>query len=196
LHTNSFDEALTLPTEEAVQIALRTQQIIAYESGIADTVDPLGGSYYVEWLTSEIEKGAQNYIEEIDKMGGALEAIKRGYIQSEIARSAYEYQKAVDSGKQVIVGVNKFTTGEERQPRILEIDEAVEKKQIARLKKLQRERDNRKVKEALEKVRQVAQSSENVMPALIEAVKAYATVGEISDVFRSIFGEYREPHII
>jgi methylmalonyl-CoA mutase N-terminal domain/subunit len=196
LHTNSFDEALTLPTEEAVQIALRTQQIIAYESGIADTVDPLGGSYYVEWLTSEIEKGAQNYIEEIDKMGGALEAIKRGYIQSEIARSAYEYQKAVDSGKQVIVGVNKFTTGEERQPRILEIDEAVEKKQIARLKKLQRERDNQKVKEALEKVRQVAQSSENVMPALIEAVKAYATVGEISDVFRSIFGEYREPHII
>ena len=196
LHTNSFDEALALPSEEAVQVALRTQQIIAHESGIADTVDPLGGSYYIEWLTNQIEEGIQKYIDKIDEMGGVLEAIKNGFIQREIMRSAYDYQRAVDSGEQVIVGVNKFTTEGERAPRLLEIDEAVEKKQIERLKKLKQERNNEGVSQVLNKVRQVAQSDENVMPVLIEAVKVYATVGEISNAFRDVFGEYREPNII
>jgi methylmalonyl-CoA mutase N-terminal domain/subunit len=196
LHTNSFDEALALPSEEAVQVALRTQQIIAHESGIAATVDPLGGSYYIEWLTNQIEEGIQKYLDKIDEMGGVLAAIKNGYIQREIMRSAYDYQRAVDSGEQVIVGVNKFTTEEERTPPLLEIDEAVEKKQIERLKKLKQERDDERVSQVLNKVRQVAQSDENVMPVLIEAVKAYATVGEISSVLRDVFGEYREPSII
>ena len=196
LHTNSFDEALALPSEEAVQVALRTQQIIAHESGIAATVDPLGGSYYIEWLTNQIEEGIQKYLDKIDEMGGVLAAIKNGYIQREIMRSAYDYQRAVDSGEQVIVGVNKFTIEEERTPPLLEIDEAVEKKQIERLKKLKQERDDERVSQVLNKVRQVAQSDENVMPVLLEAVKAYATVGEISSVLRDVFGEYREPSII
>ena len=196
LHTNSFDEALALPSEEAVQVALRTQQIIAHESGITDTVDPLGGSYYIEWLTNQIEAGIQKYLDKIDEMGGVLAAIKSGYIQREIMRSAYDYQRAVDSGEQVIVGVNKFTTEEEHTPPLLEIDAATEKKQIERLKKLKQERDNERVSQVLNKVRQVVQSDENVMPVLIEAVKAYATVGEISNVLRDVFGEYREPSII
>ena len=196
LCTTSYDEALALPSEEAVQIALRTQQIIGYESGVSDTVDPLGGSYYIEWLTNQIEKGIQEYIAKIDEMGGALEAIKRGYIQREIMRSAYNYQKVVESGEQVLVGVNKFITEEEPVLKLLEIDETVEKKQIERLKRLKRERDNEKVKRLLGEVRQVAQSEENIMPVLIEAVKAYATVGEISDVLRDVFGDYREPNII
>ena len=196
LHTNSFDEALALPTEQAVQVALRTQQIIAYESGIADTVDPLGGSYYIEWLTNVIEDGALQYISKIDEMGGALEAIRRGYIQREIAQSAYNYQKAVDSSEQSIVGVNLFVTEDELTPRILEIDETTEKGQVERLKRLKQERDNRKVSEALNRVRQIAQTDENIMPVLVEAVKVYATVGEISDALRDVFGEYKEPSII
>ncbi len=196
LHTNSFDEALALPTEEAVQVALRTQQIIAHESGIADTVDPLGGSYYIEWLTNQIEDGALKYIRKIDEMGGALEAIRQGYIQREIMRAAYDYQMAVDSSEQIIVGANKFTTGEEHTPRLLEVDETVEKRQIERLRKLKQERDNKKVSEVLDKVRQLARTDENIMPVLIEAVKAYATVGEISDALRDVFGEYREPSIL
>ena len=196
MHTNSYDEALALPCEEAVQIALRTQQIIAYESGITDSVDPFGGSYYVEWLTNHIEEGIQEYITKIDEMGGALEAIKKGYIQREIMRSAYDYQKAVDSGEQVVVGVNKFTTKEKSALKLLAIDESVEKKQIDRLKKLKHDRDNERVNQILDKVRQTAKSDENVMPVLIEAAKAYATVGEIADVFRDVFGEYREPGII
>jgi len=194
--TCSYDEALALPSEEAVQIALRTQQIIAYESGITDSVDPLGGSYYIEWLTNHIEEGIEKYINKIDEMGGALEAIKKGYIQSEIIRSAYDYQKAVDSGEQVVVGVNKFTTKEKSALNLLAIDESVEKKQIDRLRKLKHDRDNERVSQVLDKVRQVAKSDQNVMPVLIEAAKAYATVGEISDVFRDVFGEYREPSII
>jgi methylmalonyl-CoA mutase N-terminal domain/subunit len=196
LHTNSFDEALCLPTEEAVQVALRTQQIIAHESGVADTVDPLGGSYYVECLTDQIEKEIQRYIDKIDEMGGALRAIEQGYVQKEIMSSAYEYQKAVDSGEQVIVGVNKFNVEEERAPRLLEIDESVEKTQIQRLKRLKRDRDNGKVSQILDEVRQVARSNENVMPVLIEAVKAYATVGEVSDALRDVFGEYMELSIL
>ena len=196
LHTNSFDEALALPNEEAVQVALRTQQIIAHESGVADAVDPLGGSYYIEWLTDKIEEGIRKYIAEIDEMGGAVAAVKKGYIQREIMRSAYDYQKAVDSAEQVVVSVNKFTSEEKLKVKLLEIDEKVEKKQIERLKKLKRERDKEKVRQVLDKVRQVAQSDENVMPVSVEAVKAHATVGEISDAFRDVFGEYREPSII
>ncbi len=195
LHTNSFDEALALPGKEAVQVALRTQQIIAYESGVADTIDPLGGSYYIECLTNQIEEGIQRYIDKIDEMGGALEAINKGYVQREIMRSAYNYQKAVDSGEQVVVGVNKFTTEEELTPDLFEIGEEVQKKQIERLRKLKHERNNEKVGRVLDKVRGVAGSDENVMPVLIEAVKVYATVGEITDALRDVFGEYREPNI-
>lgn len=196
LHTNSFDEALALPTEKAVQVALRTQQIIAHESGVPDTVDPLGGSYYVEWLTSQIEKEATGYIDEIDKMGGALKAIEKGYIQKEIANSAYRYQRAVDSGEQVIVGVNKFMTEDEYAPETLEIGMEMEKKQTERLRRLRQERDGQQAGKALNRVQDVARSTENIMPVLVDAVKAYATVGEISDALREVFGEYREPSIL
>ncbi len=196
LHTCSFDEALALPTEAAVQVALRTQQIIAHESGVTDTVDPLGGSYYIEWLTNQIETRAMEYIGEIDRIGSALKAIENGYIQREIASAAYSYQRAVDSGEQVVVGVNRFTTQDEHEPEILEIGIETEKKQIERVKRLKRERDNQRVSEVLNRVRDVARGSQNVMPVLIEAVKAYATVGEISDALRDVFGEYREPSII
>ncbi len=196
LHTNSYDEALALPSEEAVQVALRTQQIIAYESGVADTVDPLGGSYFIEWLTTKIEEGIEKYIAKIDEMGGALEAIKRGYIQREIKRSAYNYQRAADSGEQVIVGVNMFASQEKSTLELLEIDASVEKKQVRRLKSLRRGRDNEKVGRVLEEVRQLARSDENIMPVLIDAIKAYATVGEITDALRDVFGEYKEPSIL
>jgi len=196
LHTNSYDEALALPSEQAVQVALRTQQIAAYESGVADTVDPLGGSYYVEWLTDEIERGATRYIEEIDQMGGALKAIEAGYVQKEIANSSYQYQKAVDSGEQTVVGVNKFAVSGEAPVRTLEIGPEVEEKQAARLRDLRRERDSRKVADALVRVRAAAASDENIMPSLVEAVKTYATLGEVCDVMRSVFGEYRERNIL
>jgi methylmalonyl-CoA mutase N-terminal domain/subunit len=196
LHTNSFDEALALPSEQAVQVALRTQQILAYESGATDTVDPLAGSYYIEWLTNQIENKAMTYISEIDKMGGALKAIEKGYIQKEIATSAYNHQRAVDSGEQAIVGVNKFVVEDEHLPETLEIGVEAEQKQIERLRKLRQERDNRRVSEVLDRVRSVASNDQNIMPALIEAVKAYATVGEISDALRDVFGEYREPSIL
>jgi len=196
LHTNSFDEALSLPSEQAVQVALRTQQIIAHESGVADTTDPLGGSYCVETLTGRLEEEIDRYLQAIDDMGGALEAIKRGYIQREISRSAYDYQMAVDSGEQVVVGVNRFTSAEPHAITPLEIDESVEQKQVARLRKLREERDNGSVRKALDEVRKTAGTEENIMPALITAVKSYATVGEISDALRDVFGEYREPNII
>ena len=196
LHTNSFDEALALPSEKAVQVALRTQQIIAYESGVTDTIDPLGGSYYVEWLTNQIENEAMRYINEIDKIGGALKAIETGYIQKEIANSASNYQRAVDSGEQVIVGINKFIAEDEYAPETLEIGIETERKQVERLERLKQGRDNQEVNEVLSRVQDVARSNENVMPVLIEAVKAYATVGEISDALRNVFGEYREPSIL
>jgi len=196
LHTNSFDEALALPSEPAVQVALRTQQIAAYESGAADTVDPLGGSYYIEWLTDEIEREASTYIEEIDKIGGALKAIEDGYIQKEISNSSYRYQKAVDSGDQVVVGVNKFSTSGEKMPDILEIGPEIEERQIARLKKLKADRGSLAVREALDRVRAAASSRENIMPSLVDAVKTYATVGEVSDVLRDVFGEYRERNVL
>jgi methylmalonyl-CoA mutase N-terminal domain/subunit len=196
LHTNSFDEALALPTEQAVQIALRTQQIIAHESGVADTVDPLGGSYFVESLTKQIEEDAMKYIAEIDRMGGAIKAIGQGYIQREIARSSYEYQQAVESGEQVVVGVNEYQIENEPEIETFEIGAEIEAKQKERLKVLKKERDSRGVKEALERVKKTARSSENMMPVFIEAVKADATVGEISNALREVFGEYREPNIL
>jgi len=196
LHTNSYDEALALPSEEAVQLALRTQQIIAYESGVADTVDPMGGSHYLEWLTNRIEEGIQKYIATIDQMGGALEAIKRGYIQREIRRSAYNHQRAVDAGEQVVVGVNKYTSDEPLDLELLEIDESIAKKQLQRLKQLKSGRNNKEVRQILDKVRRTASSQENIMPVLIEAVRLYATVGEISGALRDIFGEYKEPSVL
>jgi len=196
LHTNSYDEALALPSEEAVQVALRTQQIIAEESGVADTVDPLGGSYFVESLTSELEGRIWEYIEEVDGMGGALAAIERGYIQREIADSSYDYQKVVDSGEQVVVGANKYVTESEVIPGTLEIGEETERKQVERLARLKEDRDNSAAAAAVDRVRSVALSTNNMMPAIIDAAKAYATLGEISDALREAFGEYREPHIL
>jgi methylmalonyl-CoA mutase N-terminal domain/subunit len=192
LHTNSYDEALALPTEQAVRVALRTQQIIAHESGVADTVDPLGGSYFVESLTNEIEEKANRYIEQIEKMGGSLKAIEQGYLQQEIAKSSYDYQRKVDGGEQVVVGVNDFKVENEPETEILEISEEAERKQKERLAKLRKSRDNQTVKAELARVEKTARSNENIMPVLVDAVKAYTTVGEISAVLREVFGEYRE----
>jgi len=192
LATCSYDEALALPSEESVQVSLRTQQIIAHESGVADMVDPLGGSYYVEWLTSKIEEGINEYIARIDEMGGAPAAVQRGFVQGEIRRSAYDHQKAVDAGEQIVVGVNAYVTDEEPDVELLKIDEDVAARQIARLRNLRETRDSEKVKSVLGKVRQVAATDENLMPTFIEAVQAYATVGEICDALRDVFGEYQE----
>lgn len=201
LHTNSYDEALALPSEEAVRIALRTQQIIAYESGVADTIDPLGGSYFVEALTTEIERRAFEYIKRIEEMGGGsilegvLAGIENGFFQREIAQAAYEYQKQVESGEQIIVGVNKYVTPEDEKKKIkiLRVDPEVQRRQIERLQKVRAERDNRAVKRALERLEEAIRTKENTMPYILEAVKAYASVGEIMDVFRKIYGSYREP---
>ncbi len=196
LHTNSFDEALCLPTEEAVKVALRTQQIIAHESGSADTIDPLAGCYYIEYLTNEMEGQAMDYIQRIDDMGGATAAIERGFFQKEIADSAYKYQRETDEKKRIIVGVNEYTTGEDAAIPILRIDPKVEEKQVAGLQKLRRERDNRKVDEVLEELHYAAEKDENLMPVIIEAVKAYATIGEMCGVLRKIYGEYKELIVI
>ncbi|WP_372589236.1 methylmalonyl-CoA mutase family protein [Fervidobacterium pennivorans subsp. shakshaketiis] len=197
LHTNSYDEALGLPTEESARIALRTQQIIAYESGVADTIDPLGGSYVVEAMTNEIEKRAMEYIEKIDQMGGMVKAIESGYVQKEIHESAYKHQLAVEKGEEIIVGVNKFQIEEDlKQTQILKVDPELEKKQKERLKKLKERRDNEKVKKLLNKIKEVAATDENLFPYVLEAVKAYATVGEISNALREVFGEYTETVII
>ncbi|MEM2675550.1 MAG: methylmalonyl-CoA mutase family protein [Candidatus Bathyarchaeia archaeon] len=196
LHTNSFDEAYALPSEQAVTIALRTQQIIAYESGVADTIDPLGGSYYVEYLTNQIEEKAAEYIERIDEMGGAVAAIEKGFMQREIMESAYRYQKEVESKKRIVVGVNEFISEEKTPITILRIDPEVEKKLIERLNEVKRQRNNAKVKENLEKLRRAAEKEdENLMPHIIEAVKEYATLGEICNVLREVFGEYKPPAI-
>jgi methylmalonyl-CoA mutase N-terminal domain/subunit len=197
LHTNSYDEALGLPTEESARIALRTQQIIAYESGVADTIDPLGGSYVVEAMTNEIEKRAMEYIEKIDQMGGMIKAIESGYVQKEIHESAYKHQLAVEKGEEIIVGVNKFQIEEDlKQTQILKVNPELEKKQKERLKKLKERRDNEKVKKLLNKIKEVAATDENLFPYVLEAVKAYATVGEISNALREVFGEYTETVII
>jgi methylmalonyl-CoA mutase N-terminal domain/subunit len=197
LHTNSYDEALGLPTEESARIALRTQQIIAYESGVADTIDPLAGSYVIESMTNEIEKRAMEYIERIDQMGGMIKAIETGYVQKEIHESAYKHQLAVEKGEEIIVGVNKFQITEDlKQKEILKVDPELEKKQRERVKKLKEKRDNEKVKKLLNKIKEVASTDENLFPYVLEAVKAYATVGEISNALREVFGEYTETVII
>ena len=192
LHTNSRDEAYALPTEDSVRIALRTQQIIAYESGVADMIDPLGGSYAVETLTNEIERKATEYIEKIEAMGGAIKAIESGYIQGEIAESAYQYQKEIEGKKRIIVGLNQFEIGEEPLRDILRIRPELEQYQKEKLSRVKKERDNGKVKQTLVALKKAAQGTDNVVPPILEAVKAYATIGEISDTLREIFGEYRE----
>ena len=192
LHSNSLDEALALPTESAALLALRTQQIIAYESGVTNTVDPVGGSYAIEKLTDEIEARAREYLEKIDALGGVLRAIEIGYVQSEIQKAAYEYQQAIERGEQVVVGVNQFVAEEEKPIPILRIDPEIERAQVARVQALRARRDHAKVQSALAAVETRARSSENLMPAIQAAVGAYATVGEISDAMRRVFGEYQE----
>jgi len=192
LHTNSRDEAYALPTEESVRIALRTQQIIAHESGVADMIDPLGGSYAVETLTDEIEKKAMEYIEKIDAMGGAIKAIESGFVQGEIADSAYQYQKEIETKKRIIVGLNQFQVEEEPLKDILRIRPEVERYQKEKLSIVKKERHNGRVKETLAALKTAAQATENVVPPILEAVKAYATLGEISDTLREVFGEYKE----
>ncbi len=192
LHTNARDEALALPTEESARLALRTQQIIAYESGVADVADPLGGSYYVESLTSEIEKRALEYLDRIEAMGGALRAIETGYMQREIHQSAYQYQRRVESGEEAIVGVNVFATEEQNPIPLLHIDPEVEREQVRRLAELRARRDGAAARRALDEVERCAASDRNLLPPIIEAVEAYATLGEISDALRRVFGEHRE----
>jgi methylmalonyl-CoA mutase, N-terminal domain len=196
LHANALDEALALPTEQAALLALRTQQIIASESGVVNTVDPVAGSYAIEKLTNEIESGAEEYIARIDAMGGMLRAVEAGFVQHEIQKAAYEYQQAVDSGEQVVVGVNRFQVEEERPIPTLQIDPAVEAAQVARLNALRARRDTAKTKSALAEIERRARSTENLMPAILQAVESYATVGEISDALRRAFGEYQESVVI
>ncbi|HUA00583.1 MAG TPA: methylmalonyl-CoA mutase family protein [Candidatus Aquilonibacter sp.] len=196
LHANALDEALALPTEQAALVALRTQQIIAHETGVANTIDPIGGSYAIEKLTSEIESAAQEYIAKIDAMGGMLRAIEAGYVQQEIQKSAYEYQRAVERGEQVVVGVNRFQAEEERPIPTLRIDPEIERSQVARVQALRARRDAAKSQAALAEVERRARGAENLMPAILAAVEAYATVGEISDALRRAFGEYRESVVV
>jgi len=193
LHTDSFDETLALPSDQAVTVALRTQQIIAEETGVINTIDPLAGSYFVEALTNEMEEKAWEYIEKIDSMGGMLAAIERGFPQLEIAEAAYRYQRQLDRREKILVGVNKYASEEETPIELLKIDEKLEEKQIKCIQEVKRSRDNRKVIQALNDVRQACKSGENVMPHVVEAVKAYATEQEICDVYREVFGEYRDP---
>ncbi|MCD6158293.1 MAG: methylmalonyl-CoA mutase family protein [Euryarchaeota archaeon] len=202
LHTNSYDEALSLPTEKSVRIALRTQQIIAYESGVADVVDPLAGSYYIEWLTSEIEERAMEYIYKIEDMGGAMIAIEKGYIQKEIADSAYKYQLEIEEKKRIIVGVNEFIVDEPIEIEILKVNPEVEEKQRQRLREIKQSRDQARVETVLKNLEKEAKKvvdgkkEVNLMYAILDAVKAYATLGEISDTLRDVFGEYKPPIII
>ncbi|PSR06131.1 MAG: methylmalonyl-CoA mutase, partial [Bacteroidetes bacterium SW_10_40_5] len=190
LHTNGYDEALSLPTEEAAQLALRTQQIIAYESGAPDTVDPLAGSYFVETLTNQVEEEAWKYIEKIDEMGGSTKAIEDGYLQNEIANAAYKYQKDMESGEKVIVGVNKFISEEEQEIDLLHVDDAIRQKQVEKIEEVKKYRNDEAVNKALQAIEQASVSDENMMPYLIDAVEAYATLGEIVDAMKKEFGEY------
>jgi methylmalonyl-CoA mutase N-terminal domain/subunit len=193
LHTNSMDEAYSLPSEKAVRIALRTQQIIAEESGVASTIDPLGGSYFVEWLTNKMEEETYDYFDKIEAFGGVIPAIKKGFFQKEIAKSAYLYQKTIDEHQRKVVGVNCYKGEEELSIPLLKIDEEGEKKHLARLKKMREERDKGTVDKTLESLRKAAEGEENLMPYILKAVQAYATLGEICDVLREVFGEYKEP---
>jgi len=193
MHTNSMDETLALPTEQAVMVALRTQQIIAEETGIANTVDPMGGSYAVEALTDKVEAEAMDYIRKIDEMGGMLRAIERGYPQREIAEAAFNYQRQLEQGIKTVVGVNKYSVPEEIPIELLKIDPALEELQIQRVRKMKRERNSSAVREALKQIAEACRSGENLMDPICEAVRRETTVGEISDVFRTEFGIYKDP---
>jgi methylmalonyl-CoA mutase N-terminal domain/subunit len=196
LHTNSFDEALALPTEQSARIALRTQQIVAYESGVANTADPLAGSYFIESLTKEIESRAGDYLDKIKAMGGMLNAIERGYVQQEIQRAAYEYQRAVDAKAAIVVGVNEFAREVETPVPTQRIDEKLEKQQVERLQALRTRRDAGVHAAALRAVEESARNGSNLMPAILHAVESYATVGEIATTMRKVFGEYQETVVI
>jgi len=191
LHTNGYDEALSLPSEEAAKIALRTQQIVAFESGVADTVDPLAGSYFIESLTNEVETAALLLIEKIDAIGGSVAAIEEGFMQNEIAKSAYEYQRNIESGEKIIVGVNKFQTDEKNTTPVFKIDERIQQIQTDKLKALRIKRDNENVIACLKKINATAINGENLMPVVVEAVENYCTLGEIADELRKVFGEYK-----
>jgi methylmalonyl-CoA mutase N-terminal domain/subunit len=193
LHTNSLDETLALPTEEAATVALRTQQIIADESGVANTIDPLGGSFFVEALTNDMERKAMDYIEKIDEMGGIIDAIKQGFPQKEIADAAYHYQRQVDRLEKVVVGVNRYTMEEVNPIPILKIDESVEKKQVRRIQQVKKKRDNKKVKTCLDDLRDTGRGKDNLMPVIIDAVKEYVTLGEICEALKEVLGEYKDP---
>jgi methylmalonyl-CoA mutase N-terminal domain/subunit len=192
LHVNSRDEALGLPTEESAQLSLRTQQIIAHESGVADVVDPLGGSYYIENVTDRLEEQAFQYIDRIDQLGGAVSAIEQGYQQREIGESAYQHQREVDSGSRVVVGVNKYATESPPIEDLLRVDPETARQQVARLQRLRRERDDAQVRAALSRLEEVARSDDNTIPAILECVESYCTLGEVCQVFRNVFGEQRE----
>jgi methylmalonyl-CoA mutase, N-terminal domain len=196
LHTNAMDEALALPTEQAATVALRTQQVIAHESGIADTADPLAGSYAIEQLTNEIERRARAYLDRIDAMGGMLRAIETGYVQREIQESAYEYQRAIESNERIVVGVNRFQTESESAVPTLRVDPAIEQAQIDRVRAVRQRRDARAVEVALTNLESAAQGTENLLPRILEAVESYATVGEISNRLRKVWGEYHESSTI
>ncbi len=196
LHTNARDEALALPTDEAALVALRTQQIIAHETGVADTVDPVAGSYYVEALTSEIERRAEAYLDQIRQMGGMLRAIEQGYVQREIGEAAYREQQEVEAGRRVIVGVNRFKAAEESHPALLRVDPAIVSRQQARLRRIRAERDRTRVEAALAALDHGARGAENLLPLILDAVRAYATIGEICDTLRASFGIYRPPVVV
>jgi methylmalonyl-CoA mutase N-terminal domain/subunit len=192
LHTNSFDEALALPTEETVRIALRTQQIIAHESGVAETCDPIAGSYYTESLTKEIEKRAYQYIDKIDRLGGAVDCIKKGFFQNEISNRAYEYQREIETGEKTIIGLNKYIQEEESAVDILKINEEMINKQIDRIKKFKSIREMEKVSSARQQLESVANGNDNIMPAIINCIKNNVSLGEIADSLRSVFGSHTE----
>jgi len=196
LHTNSYDEALALPTEQAARIALRTQQVVAYESGVPQTIDPLAGSYFIESLTNEIESRANAYLAKIEALGGMIKALERGYVQQEIQNAAYEYQQQIDREQAVVVGVNRFAVEEEKPIPIQRIDELLETKQVERLRALRLRRDAGPWQSALQQIESAARSGANLMPHILDAVEAYATVGEISDTMRRVFGEYHEAVVI
>ncbi len=191
LHTNGYDEALSLPTEEAAKIALRTQQLVAFESGVAETADPLAGSYFIESLTNEIEQAAYKLIGKIDAMGGSVAAIEQGFIQDEIARSAYEYQRNIESGKKIIVGVNQFQSAETEKIPILKVDDNIRVLQTEKLQKLRSNRNHAKCDQILQGLNDKASSGENIMPTVVEAVENKCTLGEIADTLREIFGEHK-----
>jgi len=200
LALSCYDEALALPTEEAQRIAVRTQQIIAYESGATDTIDPLAGSYYIEWLTNELERKAWEYLDRIEDMGGAVSAIESGYMQREIQEASYAYQRAVDEGKKIIVGVNRFQQEDEQPQMIFRLNPEAERAQIARLRAVKKKRDDSAARASLARLEEACRDGDlpagqagNLMPPIVEAVKAYASVGEICGVMRQVFGDYRAP---